>query len=137
METDNIKLAKTIDFINSLAIKYYTRDTNKMPDPYKLEEELLKEHGIDHKYFDHAIRIMKLEELIIFISNDDQDNKIRELRHTDKGLLLYLNGGMTTRVKREKNKADLVTIAQVAAILGGIHYLFENFGHLRDFFHCH
>jgi hypothetical protein len=132
METDNKKLAKTIDFINKWAINYYTRDLNEKPDPNKLEEELLMRKGINYKYFDHARRIMKHEGLIDYVLYSNNDNIIKELKHTEKGLMLYLNGGMAKLLKRERNKAYLVVIGQIAAFLGGLHYLFENYQHFSE-----
>jgi hypothetical protein len=94
MEIDNLTIAKAIDFINEWAIKYYSLEIEKKPDPYKIQDELYKKLNISFKYFEYAYRIMKTEGLIEFISNDDSDDLIRAFRHTNKGLVLFLNGGM-------------------------------------------
>ncbi len=107
METNNITLAKAIDFINKWTINYYTHDISEEPDPYKIQEALHKELEIDYKYFEYAYRIMKSEGFIEYLSNEDADDQIREFRHTDKGLLLYLNGGMEQQVVRNRTDKEL------------------------------
>lgn len=107
METNNINLAKAIDFINAWTINYYTRDESEKPDPRKVQEELWKLHGIDYKYFDHAFRIMMTERYIEYMSNDESDTSIRSFRHTEKGLLLYLNGGLTQKLQSDRIDKEL------------------------------
>lgn len=107
METNNINLAKAIDFINEWTINYYTQDKSEKPDPYKIQEELWKLHGIDYNYFEHAFRIMKAEGYIEYLSSNESDTLISAFRHTDKGLLLYLNGGLTQKIQSDRIDKEL------------------------------
>lgn len=109
METiNNQKLAKAIDFINEWSINYYNHTVEEKPDPYAIQDELYKKLGIDYVYFEYAYRIMKYEGLIDYVSNDDNDTLIRAFSHTEKGLLLFLNGGMHAKVLNIINKEKIV-----------------------------
>lgn len=109
METINNKdLAKAIDFINEWCVNYYNRTIDTPPDPYKIQEALTVKYGLDYKYFEYAYRIMHLEGLIEYISKNDEDNLIRTFKHTDKGLLLFLNGGMHEKVLSKLNAEKIV-----------------------------
>ncbi|RLD83155.1 MAG: hypothetical protein DRJ10_04040 [Bacteroidetes bacterium] len=121
METNNIKLAQAIDFINKWIIDYYTRENNSDPDPYIIQSELYKQKNIDHKYFDHAIRIMKYEGFVEYVSNDEKDVNIRALKHTPKGLTLFLNGGMEKKVKEKQNDKTL-SQQQVQSVIKTNHH---------------
>lgn len=107
MEINNINLAKAIDFINGWTINYYTNDISEKPDPYIIQDALWNKLGIDHKYFEHALRIMRTEGFIEYLSNDDTDALIRTFRHTDRALLLYLNGGMEQKLERDRVDREL------------------------------
>jgi len=107
MEINNTTLAQAIDFINEWIINYFTREIDKEPDPLVIQGELYKQKKIDYKYFEHAMRIMKYEGLIKYTSNNKEDDIIRELKHTPKGLTLFLNGGMEKKVKEKQNDKTL------------------------------
>jgi ribosomal protein S25 len=138
METYNRTLARTIDLINEYVIKYYNREIEKKPDPLVVQSEIWNRYKINHVIFEYALRIMKEENYIEYIFNDEEDTTFRELRLTPKGLLLYLNGGMESQLKRDEAKSRLYKIGQISLLIAAVYYLLEIAKTLLSFpNHCH
>lgn len=107
MKITNIDIARTIDFINECAINFYTRESEKAPNVYDVHTELYSIYGIDLNTYEHAFRIMEKKGLVSYITLADNDETIKEFKHTDKGLLLFLNGGMAKKLERKTELQEL------------------------------
>jgi hypothetical protein len=116
------KQAKVIDFINEFCIGYYINHHDTIPCLQNLDTPIYKKFGVHSIASELIINIMIKEEIITPIY-DESEKFIKELDCNSNGFQLYFNGGLTKKIKREKRKAILITLASIASVIVGIYYL--------------
>ena len=127
-ETTNKKLAKIIDMTNRIVINYYTLKKEIKPTPDNIHSAIYKKdktvHSID---FELAINIMRDLGYIEFFMGEDSLGRtfIKELRTTNKGILLDFNGGLLEHIRREERKDLFYKWGQFAVIVAGVYYAIE------------
>ena len=130
METNDIKLAKAIDDINEYLIKYYLREIETGDGIWEIQGHLYKKNkDLDSTFFEVVTRIMNAEG---YLGEEAEDDIVKTLHYTSKGLHLYFNGGLIKSIKRQRSKDLLYRLGQVAVILAGLYYAIEI---LKNYFH--
>ena len=125
METFNEKAAKTMDFINERVIAYFNRESKTKATYLSLNDELYAKYKFDFKIYEYAIRLMIDEGYIKNNLLPDGSTTTKDFDYTSKGLLLYLNGGFTKQLKREKAKNRLYFFGQISICIAALYYMLE------------
>jgi hypothetical protein len=127
-EINHSNLAKIIDLTNEFVIKHDRLHSEFKPTPENAHSYIYKlDNALDIDLFEHSIHIM--EELgyvkLIWAKDSLGREYIKELSSTNKGVLLYFNGGIRKELKRQKRKDFLYKWGQVAVIVAGLYYAIE------------
>lgn len=117
-----IKQARVIDFINEFCIGYYINQHDTIPCLQNLDTPINKKFGL-HSIASELIVNIMIKEKIINPVYDENEDFIKQLDCNSNGFELYFNGGMTKKIKRERRKAILITLASIASVIVGIYYL--------------
>lgn len=122
---------------NRFVINYYTLKKEIKPTPSNIQSVINEQdktvNSID---FELAVNIMQELGYIEFIMGKDSAERtfIKELRTTNKGILLDFNGGLLELIRRENRKDLFYKWGQGAVIIAGAYYVIEIIKSLYHYF---
>ena len=118
------RIAKCIDLIFEYLIKVRERVINEKPTADNANHYVYKHFSKMRTWdFEYAHNIMK--DLGYIKYRKFEDGTINAFKIKPKGILVFLNGGHSKIIRRDKRQKQLITIVQFAATIGGIHYLIQ------------
>ena len=113
---------------NKFVINYYTLKKQIKPTPDNIHSAIYEQDKtVNTIDFELGINIMKELGYVEFVMGEDDLGRsfIKEIRTTNKGILLDFNGGLLELIRREKRKDFFYKSGQIAVIVAGIYYLIE------------
>jgi hypothetical protein len=120
------EIASIMDFINEYTIKYYLHYIKEKPEPLHMADLLYsKNKKLNNVKFELTMNLMQDKKLIDCIPYPEDESAVMELRHNEKGLEVYFNGGFKKVIKKSQRETWLMITGQISIIIAGLFYLFE------------